>query len=225
MAQRAGLRRGLPVGLVLAGVAAIAWGAYLVLAQFTRGPVPPGEYVHKDTVATVLSPPLQVPAFQLHDDGGRPFTADGLRGRWSLLFFGYSHCPDICPMTLKTLTRARARLADLPPAQQPRIVFVSVDPERDTAARLADYVRYFGSDIVGVTGPHARLEALTRPLGIAYHRESLTPDATDYAVAHSSSILYVDAQGRVRALASPPHEPEAIADDYRKLVALPEPGP
>jgi protein SCO1 len=223
MAESQSSKRAAPVALALLGVAAILFGAATAWHAFTRGPAPPGVPPHKDTVATVLSPPLNVPAFDLVDDHGRPFTVADLHGRWSLLFFGYTHCPDICPTTLKVLTRAQAALKDLPESQHPRIVFVSVDPARDTPAVLAQYVAYFGSDIVGVTGDEAHLQALARPLGIAYQRDTPPRGTTDYTMAHSSSILYVDPLGRVRALASPPHTVKTIAGDFRKIVAMPEP--
>lgn len=222
MAERRGFKHVAPVALTLVGAAAILFGVLTTWREFTRGPEPAGLPPHKDTVATLLAPPLAVPAFELVDDHARPFTADDLRGRWTLLFFGYTHCPDVCPTTLKVLTRVQASLQDLPASQRPRVVFVSVDPARDTPAVLAQYVAYFGSDIIGVTGEEARLQALTRPLGIAYQREG-PPGAKDYSMAHSSSILYLDPLGRVRALASPPHTVDSVSGDFRKIVAMPEP--
>jgi protein SCO1/2 len=223
MTERRGFRHVAPVALALIGALAILFGVATTWREFTRGPAPAGAPPHKDTVATLLVPPLDVPAFALADDHGRPFDAASLRGRWTLLFFGYTHCPDICPTTLKLLARAQASLRDLPEPQRPRVVFVSVDPARDTPTVLAQYVAYFGTDIIGVTGAEAHLEALTRPLGIAYRREAPLPGSKDYTMAHSSSILYVDPLGRVRALASPPHTVETIAGDFRKIVAMPEP--
>lgn len=211
--------------LALAGVAALAFGGYAVLRGLERVPPQPPEFARKETVATVVLPPLAVPDVRLVDTGSRPFTRRDLEGRWSLMFFGYTHCPDVCPMTLKILARTQTQLRDLAPDRQPRIVFVSVDPARDTPAALASYVGYFGAGIAGVTGSDAELERLTQPLGIAYRRTALQPGSRDYTVDHSATLLFVDGQARVRAVLAPPHVPEEIAADYRKLIAMPEPAP
>jgi protein SCO1 len=211
--------------LALVGVAALAFGGYAVLRGIERVPPQPPEFARKETVATVVLPPLAVPEFRLVDAGNRSFTRHDLEGRWSLMFFGYTHCPDVCPMTLKILARAQAQLRDLPPDRQPRVVFVSVDPARDTPAALASYVGYFGAGITGVTGGDAELARLTQPLGIAYRRTAMQPGSRDYTVDHSATLLFVDGRARVRAVLAPPHVPDEIAADYRKLVAMPEPAP
>ncbi|HZD53929.1 MAG TPA: SCO family protein, partial [Woeseiaceae bacterium] len=133
MSGARGLLIAVPVVLVLGGA---AW-----LAARNAGPPPEPQY------ATPLPEAKPLPDFSLVDQEGRPFTRERLRGRTSLLFFGFTHCPDICPTTLEQLASARQQLADEGPA--PQIVFVSVDPERDTPEKLAAYVRHFGKGIVG----------------------------------------------------------------------------
>ena len=105
-----------------------------------------------------------LPAFELVDHDNRAFRRDDLDGHWSLLFFGYTHCPDICPITLQTLADAVARIDDADVRDALRVYFVSVDPERDTPAQLAGYVTYFNADFTGLTAPLGQLQTLTRAL-------------------------------------------------------------
>ena len=102
--------------------------------------------------ATLLTPPRPLPEFELIDQDGSPFTQAQLRGHWSVLFFGFTHCPDVCPTTLGVLAKARQELSDLPDELQPHVVLVSVDPKRDTPQQLASYVKFFDSSFTGVTG-------------------------------------------------------------------------
>ena len=167
--------------------------------------------------ATVFPAPRALPGFALADATGAPFGPDRLRGGWHILFFGFTHCPDVCPSTLATLTAVRRQLADLPAGDQPGVVFVSVDPQRDTPARLAEYVAFFDPRIIGVTGDRAELDALTRQLGVAVLVGD--PDASgSYSIDHSGTLFLVDPQGRLAAVFGMPHTPDGIAQDYRRVV-------
>lgn len=200
--------------LLLVGVAAFAIGAAVVWQEFHAPPEPafaPGA----DVGATVLPEPSPIAPFALTDHRGQPFTEANLQGKWTFLFFGYTSCPDICPTTLSTLAKVGKLLAGglAVPAQ---IVFVSVDPKRDTQEKLAQYVGYFGADVIGVAGADERLEPFTRALGIGYKRHD--EGGSDYLVDHTASILLLDPQGRLLALFSPPHDAAAIAADFRKIA-------
>lgn len=168
--------------------------------------------------ATVLPEPKPLPAFSLVDHEGRPFTRERLEGRTSLVFFGFTHCPDICPLTLGQLASARRELAAGAPegSPLPQIVFVSVDPERDTPSKVAAYVQHFGQDIVGVTGPVDDLRTLTEPLGIFFEKRG-TGD--DYAVSHSTAVLVVGPNAALEALFSTPHRVESFVHDVPLLMA------
>ncbi len=167
--------------------------------------------------ATVFPAPRALPAFALLDHGGAPFDPGRLQGKWHILFFGFTHCPDVCPSTLATLTAARRQLADLPADRQPGVVFVSVDPQRDTAARLAEYVAFFDPQFVGVTGDPEALETLTRDLGVAVMVGE--PDAAgNYSIDHTATLFLVDPRGRLAAVFGMPHTPDGIARDYRKIL-------
>lgn len=155
-----------------------------------------------------------VPEFTLRDHTGEVYTRDDLDGRWTLFFFGYTHCPDICPITLATLARSVEALPTGNSDPPPRIVFVSVDPERDTAEHLRRYVTSFRDDFLGVTGPHEELRKLTRALKVVYAR---TGEGPDYLVEHSAALMLVNPDGELQAIFTPPHAPDAIARDFAAI--------
>ena len=166
--------------------------------------------------ATLLTPPRPLPEFQLVDQDGAAFELSHLKNRWSLLFFGFTHCPDVCPTTLGVLARTEEALAELPAQQRPQIVFVSVDPKRDTPQQLASYVKFFSSTFTGVTGTQQSIDDFTRALGVPV---AITPtENDDYSVDHSAAIFLIDPQGAMRALFSTPHTAKVIADDYQRIV-------
>lgn len=168
--------------------------------------------------ATVFPEALSLPQFALRDHKGNAFTNDSLRGGWSFLFFGFTHCPDICPATLNTLEQVRESLLDNQPAASvPEIVFVSVDPQRDTQEALADYLGYFNPEFIGVTGNPENIRELSAALNLSFGVEGEL-DSGDYQVFHSARIVLVDPQARVKALFSTPHTVGGIVADYTKIL-------
>lgn len=146
--------------------------------------------------------PNALPEFSLLDQTGGLVNADTFRGQWDLVFFGFTNCPDICPTTLQVLANARRELIDAGATSVPRIVLVSVDPERDTPELLGQYVSYFGEGNLGVTGTLEGIKTLTAALGI-YFEKSLTDDG--YGVDHSAAVLVINPDGEFSALFSAPH--------------------
>ena len=168
--------------------------------------------------AAVYDTPRPLPDFRLTDEAGREVTARTLRGRWTFLFFGYTHCPDVCPATLAQLAEVGRALTDLPGPAQPAVYLVSVDPARDTAESLATYVHYFNPGFHALAGAPAAVEAFTRALGIAVivRRDG----GAEYTVDHTAAILLVDPNGAVAAVFPAPHVVATIAADYRLIVAI-----
>ena len=164
---------------------------------------------------TLVEPPRPTAPFSLVTADGAPFSNESLQRGWSLMFFGFTHCGDICPVTLTLLANVAKQVSDLPEDQKPQIVFVSVDAQRDTPDVMRAYLRSFNADIVGVTGTQDDLDAFTRSLGVP---SAIRPLETGYAVDHSASILAFDRSGSFRALFSPPHGVDVLARDYRALV-------
>ena len=191
-------------------VAAIAVLTGLFVASYTR-------QVKQPEHALVYSVPRALPDFSLIDHGGEQFGPEQLAGSWHLLFFGFTHCPDICPTTLHTLATATQRLEDLPERLQPGVIMVSVDPMRDTADALAAYVPYFNPDFVGVTGEMNQIQTLTRDMGVAY---AYTPvDGSDgYGVEHTASVFMLNPDGNLVAVFGTPHSAAGIENDYRIIV-------
>jgi len=151
----------------------------------------------------VVPLPNALPDFSLLDQTGGQVNANTFRGQWDLVFFGFTNCPDICPTTLQVLANAKRELIDSGATTLPRIVLVSVDPERDTPELLGQYVEYFGEGNLGVTGTLEGIKTLTAALGI-YFEKSPTQSG-DYGVDHSAAVLVINPDGEFSALFSAPH--------------------
>ena len=187
-------------------VVAVAVAIFAFLLWRVAPPAAPdfGDAVH------YLAVPLDVPELELVDHTGAPFTLEDLRGRWSLLFFGYTYCPDICPVTLQSLVPVQALLGE---ADATRIVFVSVDPARDDVARMAEYVAFFDPAYVGVTGHADQITVLTHAVGAYNAARPAEPGAEGYLVDHASSLFLVGPEAKLEAIL---HEPK----DAAEFVAL-----
>lgn len=167
---------------------------------------------------TLLQAPKPLTSFTLQDSVGRPFTLERLEGKWSLMFFGYTHCPDVCPSTLAILNAVSKGLSDDPVAADTQYLFVSVDPGRDTPAQLKEFLAYFNPDFLGVTGDKVQIDNLTGQLGILYLFDGdLTSD--NYLVNHSTAIALVDPSRRLIGYFKAPHTPNGIIDTYRQIRA------
>ena len=176
-----------------------------------------GKGTFEGVAATVLPEARPLPDFLLEDHRGKAFTNESLRGQWSFVFFGYTHCPDVCPITLALLNQVDQVLKKDSGDKIPKTIFISVDPERDTVAQLAEYVTYFNSEFTGVTGSLENLQVLTKSLGIAFGKEGDT-ESVEYEVFHSARIMLIDPEARLKALFSFPHDVNQIASDYFKII-------
>lgn len=155
-------------------------------------------------------------SFQLTDDQGKTVTAADYRGKVTLLYFGYTHCPDVCPLTLAHLHVVMQRLGKL--ADGARILFVSVDPTRDTPAVLHGYVNAFDPRAIGLTGPPSDIEALSKRYRAAFTREPGKADGS-YDVSHSSGIYIFDTTGKARLLATPTDSQDKLVHDLHLLLS------
>ncbi len=167
-----------------------------------------------ETTATLWPDPRPLPDFTLQDHEGRDFGPVSMRGHWSWVFFGFTHCNEICPTTLARLALARGQLQSDPGLHGiTRTVLVTLDPERDDPAALADYVRRFDATFVGVSGKPGAVDALARWFGVA-HETHAGSDQID----HSGHIFLVDPEGRLRGVYTGDPGPEALAEDLRLLA-------
>jgi protein SCO1/2 len=165
--------------------------------------------------ARLFSAPRPIPAFRLDGERGALGPAD-LAGHWTVVFLGFTHCPDICPTTLATLARAQDKWRDLPEARRPRVLFVSVDPERDQPAKLGEYARFFHADTLTATVAEPALRDFVQSLGMVYMKVP-QPDG-DYMMDHSSTMVLLDPQGRQAGLIRPPFDAAAIGSDLAELA-------
>lgn len=172
---------------------------------------------------SILSPARKIAVPALIKDNAEVFTLDDLTGHWSLLFFGYTHCPDVCPVTLGVTAQAK-KIAAQNNLTFPQVVFISVDPERDKIAMLAEYVQYFDKDFIGVTGEADRIKALTLQMSVVYMKMPTEDgnDVNDYLIDHSSSLLLLNPEGKLVAFLSPPHDAATILKDIEKVTSLDE---
>lgn len=190
-----------------AGIAALL-GA-LCVASCSQPPPPP------PVAATLLEPPLELPEVSLADKTGDAFTTEQLNGRFNLLFFGFTHCPDICPLTLAVLARMGAEW-NTPHIDVPQVVFVSVDPARDDPERIDTYLGHFDPAFQGVTGPREAMDPWLKALGVAVHVDPHA-EGEPYTVTHNSTVYVVGPGAELIAVFSPPHDSAVIAADFLRI--------
>ena len=159
----------------------------------------------------------QLTDFNLTQQSGEAFTLANLKGKWSFMFFGYTHCPDICPVTLTLLHAVKQKLAVHPEyLADTQYIFVSVDGQRDTPEQLAEYVKYFDPQLIGVSGTEQQVNTLTRQLGIVYIRQ---PEITagQYFIDHSATIVLINPRGEIAEQFMAPHAVITIVERYSKI--------
>lgn len=162
----------------------------------------------------------RIPEFDLTGATGNAIDQSVFDDQWSLVFFGFTHCPDVCPITLQTMKEVVSNLEE---QQQtaPQVVFVSIDPARDTPEIMEKYIGYFDEDFIGITGDVNAVLKFTSSLGIVASFTANETDPANYGVDHTASLLLIDPQGRVKAKVTPPHEADKITADLVLLTAQP----
>jgi protein SCO1/2 len=200
------LRKFLVIALVITAFA----GGTIFMVLAVQGPS--GMPQH----ATVLPQPAPLSPFSLRDQNGDEFNNESLNGQWSLIFFGFTHCPDICPATLQQLAVARRRVLDEGESIFPNIILISVDPERDTPEVLAEYIGHFGAGVTGITGSLDELRKLTSSLGI-YFQKSGTENE-NYRVDHSAVVMVINKAAQLHALFSAPHDVNHFVEDIPLIM-------
>ena len=191
--------------LVVALVVLVA--AMFLLPRAQRGAAP--------QTATVLPEPRPLADVRFVDEAGREAHLRDLKGNFTLLFFGFTNCPDVCPLTLSLLAQVRADVASRAPRLTPRVLFVSVDPNRDTPQRIDAYLNGFDPEFFGVTAPDAELAPLLQALGVAVEKHE--HGGANYNVVHNSAIYVLDANAEWIAVSTGPHDPKIIASDYLRI--------
>jgi protein SCO1/2 len=166
--------------------------------------------------------PRVLPSFSLQQSDQTPLIPGELKGHWTLVFLGFTHCPDVCPTTLAQLAQAQNQWAALPDSIRPRVLFVSVDPDRDTPDAIGEYAHAFHRDTLAATADVPALEAFARSLSMVFMKVP-APEGTppeQYSVDHSASLAVLDPQGRMAGVIVPPLDPKAIASDLSALTKV-----
>ena len=175
----------------------------------------------------ILPEPKPLTGIQLHNHDGEALTENSLRGQWSIIFVGYTHCPDVCPTTLSVLTQMHSLMSeqDITP---PQVVFISIDPERDNADLLKEYVKYFNTEFIGATGDKNQLTSVAQQLNVVYTKVPGTSGdlaGSDYLMDHSSTLLLINPNGYLQSYLTAPHTPMKIIEsilfsqEYFKEIA------
>jgi protein SCO1/2 len=167
--------------------------------------------------ATELPQPTPLADVRFVDKSGRETHFSDLKGDFTLVFFGFTNCPDVCPLTLSMLAQVRADIAGRAPRFKPRVLFVSIDPGRDTPDKIAAYLNGFDPEFLGVTAPDAELEPLLRQLGVAVEKQHDHSGGGNYNVVHNSAIYVLDQNADWIAVSTGPHDPKVFASDYLRL--------
>lgn len=163
-----------------------------------------------------LTPSKKFNNFQLTDNKGNALTHENLKGKWTMMFFGFTNCGMVCPTTLSSLNKMYQLLEkDVPSDQLPQVLFISVDPERDTVAKLNSYVKTFNSHFIGATGTPEAIAALTKQLHILAIKVNTK---NSYYYDHSAEVLLINPKGDVQAYLSYPHKPEQLVKDYKLVL-------
>jgi protein SCO1/2 len=191
---------------------AVLLGAMIVgcaAARPTPTPAPEG--------VTVLEPPTKLADFTLTSSQNKPAHLSDWKGKAVLMSFGYTHCPDVCPVTLGRYKQVKEALGDS--AGQVAFVFVSVDGARDTPAVLANYLGLFDKEFIGLTGDEPTLRTITKEYGATFSIEKKDPNQTDYTVAHTASWFLIDPKGNLSRVYAYDTQPEIAAADIKQVLS------
>jgi len=177
------------------------------------------ETLQRELQTTLVLPSdfKQVPSFSLLDVNEEPLDENLFSGEWSIVFFGFTHCPDVCPITLTVMKDVVETLASTE-VPQPQTIFITVDPKRDTPEIMKQYISYFNEEFIGVTGDLGAVHQLTNALGIVAAYTVREDNPEEYDVDHTASMLLIDPEGRMRGKFTAPHTADSIVSDYTTLV-------
>lgn len=191
---------------------------FILVGLFVNRVLTPRVLSSKEMVsngAIVFSIPREISPFSLTDQNGDAFNRDQLKGHWTFVFFGFTHCPDICPATLAQFRQLSDRLEATAYADSTEFLLVSLDPERDTPDRLKTYVEYFSPEFTGVTGEFLQLHKLANELNTAFRKVVTDHEKGEYTVDHGGNVALVNPQGHYHGLYRPPLDVDKMFLTYQ----------
>ena len=167
--------------------------------------------------AVIFDTPREVSAFELISKDSEPFTRDNLVGNWTFVFFGFTHCPDICPTTVALFNQLHKKLADTEWGDSTRFLLVSLDPARDTPEKMKQYVDYFNPEIQGLTGDFITLKRFANQLNIAFSKVVTDRESGDYTIDHSGAVVLMNEQGHYQGFYKTPLDLERMSLTYQSI--------
>ena len=207
------------IGFIL--LIALAAGLGLLAAQnYFGGSTAAPAWPQTESI-TLFPQARTLPDFSLRQSDGTALIAGELKGHWTLVFLGFTHCPDVCPTTLAELAQAQNQWKSMPDSVRPRVLFVSVDPERDTPTRIGEYAHAFHPDTLAATADVPALENFAKSLMFVFQKmpgKVFASNPQDYSMDHSANIAVLDPQGRMAGFIKPPFQPSLIAADMTLLT-------
>lgn len=225
--------------LVISILILIISAGWIIFSRWFGLPQDTGPKFPEELSDVILPMPKPLAPFRLLDHNRKPFLLDNLKDQWTFLFFGYTHCPDVCPLAMGRLSEVFEQLkkAKSPAMERTRGMFISVDPKRDTPEHLKQYVLYFNPEFLGVTGSEKQIKAFTKQIGAMYFMESefkdpekqaekkpqKKTDPTDYSISHTSAFFLMDPLGRLVAIFPEYNNTDMIIEEYvriRKFVKI-----
>ncbi len=201
---------------------------FVILGLFINRILTPRELSPKEMVsngAIMFSTPREISDFELTDKNDQPFTKENLKGHWTLIFFGFTHCPDICPATLALFGDIKEELRETPYYNDTRFLFVTLDPARDTVEKINEYLKYFDGSLRGapddwlngVTGEFLTLRKFATQVNVPFQKVVLNHDIGDYTIDHSGNLIVINPYGHFHGIYRPPLDVKRIALTYRSL--------
>lgn len=196
---------------IVVGLLALVTGFWLAVTQYNDSST------ISEEVGIIYPQARQIGEFNLVDDNNQPVTADRFKGMWWVVYFGFTYCPDACPVALADMKKIKSLLPEKH-AKKLGFLFVSVDPQRDTPARLKQYVSYFDPEFLAVTGEPGELEQLAGNVGVVFIVPE-NPEDENYIVDHSTFMQLWNPQVNLKAIFRVPHKPEQVVDAIEKIMA------
>jgi protein SCO1 len=200
--------------LCILGLIALSFG--LLLSHHNR----PDKTKYLALHGTYLEHPRKVSAFTLTDTDNKPFDNKSLQGEWTMVFFGFTSCGYLCPTTLAEMGKMYRLLEQQGVKKLPKVVLISLDPERDSIEKLKEYVKAFHPHFEGARGTAPMIQNMTKEMGIAYAQVAI-PDVNDqkaYDIQHTGTILLFNPEGQLSMFFTSPHKADLLAEDYALLV-------
>ena len=201
-------QQGRTIRILLFAIAAFTLGIAFYSSQYIFNGSANLDSLQK--AVSLLEQPRELPTFKMTNQNGLEFSNKDLKNTWSFIFFGFTNCPDICPITLSVMDQVSGQLDKNISAQN---IFISVDPERDKPEKIKEYVAHFNNKMVGLTGNEKQINTLTQNLGAIYSIQN--SDTENYMVDHSAHIFVIAPNGKLAALFSTPHDVKTITDDFK----------